>query len=553
MLIRGTRPRGQVSQRRFRAGGRAASAVAVLLALVAGCTGGRGDEATGPGTRAETRAETPRAGGEQHLVVGERGDTYETEGPQANVAQYPVNANVYEGLVRMTPGYRIEPALATSWQFKAPNTWRFTLREGVTFHNGAPFTADAVKYSFDRIAAAGGGAVGFGKDSTRVVDAGTVEVTPTFPNHRLIEHLVHPEAFILAPGTTPGKETIGTGPFRFVRYTPKRELVVDRYEDYWGGMAQLERITFRFLPHPDDRHEELEDGHVDVIVDVPPDAVSELEAKGFVTESSEVGSMEAMLVNVKGTGVYAITRDRAVRTAIEYAIDRDQLVRGVFAGTAKDEQTMVPARLLGTYAKLIKSYEYDEDRPKEILDLAGWKEGPRGVREKDGQPLRLELISGFPSARAHGSVPEFIQGQLEAVGIAVDVVRTPDTAAYLQRLKARRGHLWLEQRSQNDANPPFLPALLLWSKGLLGQTEYQSTFAAGGRFDDLIAQALTTPDSEEARRLTAEAMTIIINQEAVVVPLAGLTRITGMTDRVQGFEPHPSLLQVRYDDVRLTG
>ncbi len=523
--------------------------VAVLLGLVAGCASGNDRGVARPGATA--RGAEPA--GEQHLVVGEREDPYITEGAAANVGQHPLDANIYEGLVRMTPDYRIKPALATAWEFKPPNTWRFTLRKDVRFHDGEPLTAQAVKYSFDRIAGRGGDTLGLGEDSTRIIDDYTVEITPTFPNHRLVEQLVAPSTSILATGTTPGTKTIGTGPFRFVGYTPKREIVVERNDDYWGRKPQLNRITFRFLPDPDARVRALEAGDVDVSIDVPPDAITELGAKGFLTKPSEVGAAEAMYANVKGDGAYAITRDRAVRTAIQYAIDREQLVDGVFAGLAESEQTWVPSRLLGNNARVVKPYDYDPSKAKATLDLAGWKEGPRGVRQKNGQPLRLQLIYGFPDPEVHSAVPQLIQGQLQTVGIAVDLVKTPDAAAYEQRLNAGNGHLWLEQRSQDNADPAFLPARLFWTKGLLGRTGYQAMFPPGGRFDDLITKALSTPDSEEARRFIAEAMYVLIDQEAVVIPLAGVTRITVLTDQVQGFEPHPSLGQVRYDEVRLNG
>ncbi|MBA2274533.1 MAG: hypothetical protein H0W21_11645, partial [Actinobacteria bacterium] len=121
---------------------------------------------------------------EQKLIVGAEEDGYTTEGAEADVGQYPLNANIFESLVRMSEDYEIEPALATSWEFVAPNTWRFELREGVTFHDGTPFDAGAVKYTFDRVAKTGGGTPGLAKDGTKVVDDYTVEVTPQFENRR---------------------------------------------------------------------------------------------------------------------------------------------------------------------------------------------------------------------------------------------------------------------------------------------------------------------------------------------------------------------------------
>lgn len=517
----------------------------VLVALVAAaCAGGDGGDRAGE-----------EAGGlaaKQELVVGAGEDSYITKGDESNVGQYPMNANIFETLVRMTPDYEIVPALATEWEFEAPNTWRFHLRDDVEFHDGTRFTADAVKYTFDRIARTGGGTPGFEKGGTKVVDDHTVEITPKFENRRFVEQVVHPNYSIIAPDSDPGKEPIGTGPFKFVSYERQEQIVVERNDEYWDEAPTLDRITFRFIPEANARRLALEAGEVDMIVDVPREAVADLEGKGFNIEKSDVGAYEAMYAKFTTAGGYdTILQDRAVRQAVSYAIDREALVEGVFEGLAAPEQTMVPSRLLGDAAAQVEGYDYDPEQAAQILDDAGWQEGSGGMREKGGERLKLLLIDGFPSAQAHGSVPEFIQSQLEEVGIDVEIVRTPDAPAYEERLNSAEGDLWLEQGSQNDANPAFLPALLFWTEGLFGNIGYQPHFAPGGEFDDVIVEALATPDNDEVKRLVGEAMHLLIDEEAVVIPLAGIFRIHAMAEEVQNFEAHPSGLQIRYDDVTI--
>lgn len=488
----------------------------------------------------------------QELVVGADEDGYTTEGAEADVGQYPLNVNIFEGLVRMNEDYEVEGALATSWEFEAPNTWRFELREGVTFHDGTEFTADAVKYTFDRIAKTGGGTPGLAKGGTKVVDDYTVEITPQFENRRLVEQLVHPSYSIIAPGSNPGREPIGTGPFQFVEYKRQQQIVVERYDDYWDEPAKLDKITFRFLPDPNARRLALEAGEVDLVLDVAREAIADLESKGFVIAESAPGAYSAMYLNISGKKGYTILQDSDVRHAIGYAIDRETMIEGLFEGLATDDQTMVPARLLGeSNASKVEGFTYDPARAEQLLDDAGWTMGPDGVREKDGQPLRLQLINGYPSASDHGAVPEYIQGQLADIGIEVEIVKTPDTASYEERLAAGEGDIWMEQGSQNDANPLFLPALLFWSVGLFGDIGYQPLFAPGAEFDALIEEALASPDPEEVKELVGEAMHVLIDQEAVVIPLAGLYRINVLSDEVKGFQTQPSGLQIRYDTVTM--
>lgn len=518
-----------------------ALALATLLGACGGDGGGESDEGA-----------TPQRGGT--LIVGAGEDSYETKGAEADVGQYPLNANIFEGLVRMDEDYAIVPALATEWEFKAPNTWRFTLRQGVKFHDGTPFDAKAVKYTFDRVAETGGGTLGLGPKSTKIVDDFTVEVTPKFENRRLVEQAVHPSYSIIAPGSNPGTKPIGTGPFRFTSYKKQEEIAVARFDGYWGEKALLDGIRFRFLPEANARRLALEAGEVDLILDVPREAVESLKSKDFTIVTSPVGAYSALYQNISGKKGYTILQDPAVRHAIAYGFDREALVAGVLEGLAADEQTMIPARLLGEEnAGKVEGYSYDPDRARKLLDDAGWTAAGEGIRSKDGKKLELELVNGFPSSQTHGAVPEYLQGELAKVGIGIKIVKTPDTASYEERLASGEGDLWIEQGSQNDANPAFLPALLFWSVGLFGDIGYQPLFAPGKAFDELVVKALAGPDSDEVKSIVADAMSVLIDDEAVVTPLAGIYRINGMKTKVKQFEAQPSGLQVRYEQVFLAG
>ena len=486
------------------------------------------------------------------VTIGAEEDAYVLSGEGANVGQYPLNANIFEGLVRMDPNYGIVPVLATSWSLQGGDTWRFLLRKGVKMHNGQPFDAKSVKYSFDRIAATGGGTPGFKKGGTKIVDDFTVDVTPSFPNLRLVEQIVHPENYIVAAGTDPVKAPTGTGPFRFGSYTRQQQLVVNRFAGYWGPPARLDRIVFKFLPDNNARRLALEAGDIALMLGVPSEVAANLKQKGFTLYRSPAGAYEAMYQNIGGKKGHTILQDKAVRQAIEYAIDRDALITGVFNGQAVAEQTMVPSRVLGDSATKVTGYTYDQAKAKQLLDGAGWTAGGGGTRAKGGRKLEIELISGFPSAAVHTGVPEFVQDQLKRVGIAVKIVKTADNAAYTARMKTLNGDLWLERGNQNDANPSFLPALLFSKKGLFGPGDYQTMFAPGGAFDTVINKSLSAPDEEQVKSLVGDAMHTLIDDDAIVVPLAGVGQIAASSSKIKGFAPQPSTLQVRYDRLALS-
>src|SRR5215207_3188303 len=212
----------------------------------------------------------------QEMVIGAASDSYRTDAKRANVGMFPVNGGIYETLVRMTADYQIEPLLATSWEFVAPNTWRFKLRQDITFHDGQKFTAEAVKATMNRVAEAGGGTAGVGPDSVKVVDDSTVEITPARPNQRLLHQIVHPSYSIIAPGSDPAAKPVGTGPFKFVEYVKGDRIVVERNADYWGEKAKLSKLTFRFIPDDNSRVLALKAGELQLITNAPRELTSEL-------------------------------------------------------------------------------------------------------------------------------------------------------------------------------------------------------------------------------------------------------------------------------------
>lgn len=539
--------------------------------LVAGCGGPPAASSGQPSTETEVPAQAGGASGvaasqtlappanvPQELIVGAPADSYRSDPPErATVGMYPTNPGIYETLVRVTSDYQIEPLLATSWEFVAPNTWRFTLREGIVFHDGQPFNAQAVKTTLERIAQAGGGTAGVGPDSVKIVDDTTVEITPSRPNRRLLQQLTHPTYSIIAPGSDPVQKPVGTGPFKYVEYVKDDRIIVERNPDYWGEPAKLNRLTFRFIPDDNTRALALQAGEVQMVVDPPRELTAGLASTpGIKVATSPVGGYEALYVNARGTDPYTIGSDPAVREALALAIDKETIVRDVWRGNAEVNATMIPIRILGDSASLIQGVSFDPERAKQVLEQAGWKDGDGdGIREKDGRPLSLVMVVGFPTPEIHRPMPEVVQSQLKTVGIDLKIETTPDTASYEDRLKAGTGDLWAEIGNQNDANPCFLPDLLFYSKVPPEDEEsamYSRLFAPGTAFDTFIEACREAVTVEDVAKSAAQAMQVIIEEEHIVIPIAGIYRTYAFKDSVQGFEPHAARTNQRWDAVFLT-
>lgn len=529
---------------------------AVIASLLAAC----GSPAATPTGQAPagTTATVPASSGPQELTIGAPSDTYETDPPEeATVGMYPVNSGIYDTLVRATPDYQVEPLLATSWEFVEPNTWRFKLRQNVTFHDGQKFTAQALKATTDRIAKAGGRTAGLGENSLKVVDDYTVEITPTRPNRRLVQQLTHPSYSVIAPGSDPVKKPVGTGPFKFVEYVKGDHITVTRNDAYWGEKPMLSKLTFRFYPDDNTRSLALKGGDVQLIYDAPRELTGDLEnTPGLKVATSTVGAYEALYVNAHGKAPHDIGTDPKVREAIALAIDKQSIVRDVWKGNAEINSTMIPVRILGASADLVKGSPFDQARAQTLLEEAGWKDADGdGIREKAGRKLSLVMVVGFPTPEIHRPMPEIVQAQLKKVGIDLKIETTPDTAAYEERLKAGTGDLWAEIGNQNDANPCFLPDLLFYSKAPPGEEpgDYARLFAPGAKFDAFIESCRSAVTAEEVAKSAARAMQVIIDQEHTVAPIAGIFRIYAMKDAVQGFVAHPSRTNQRWDSVFLSG
>ncbi|MDP8928243.1 MAG: ABC transporter substrate-binding protein [Actinomycetota bacterium] len=472
---------------------------------------------------------------QQVLTVGADEDGFQSPTTRPRLGMYPLNANICEPLVSLTEDFGVAPVLATGWEYVGGNTFRFHLREGVTFHNGQPFTAAAVKYSMDRLVEKKIDFLAFlGPESTKVIDDRTVEITPTQPNLRLVEQLVHPTYSIIALGTEPADEPVCTGPFRFREYVPNERLAVERYEHYWGEKARLKEMTFRFIPDDNTRRLALESGEVDVIFDPPRQQARDIEARpDLEVAKAPPGAVFVIKMNVKGNPPYDILRSREVRRALALSFDRQALV-DLWDGNAEVVPTVNPPSALGQHARLVEGLRHNPDEAARLLEAQGWTVGGDGIRQKGGRGLSLVMLVG-PNDDLEPL--QLLQAQARQVGIDIQLQPVAEGASVSDRIGAGEFDLNAFVPNQNDANPAFLLTLQWYGKSRVPWTTYQHP---GGEFDRLVDRALQTPELEEARRLAAEAQHVLIDQDTAAIPLVGVFRIYAMKRGVEGLDAHPS-------------
>lgn len=519
----------------------------LLLALLVAACGGNSE----PGTGGQG-GDGAKPAGVQELVVAYEADPWvdSSESDQKRIPSYPLNADVCQTLVTLTPDFKVAGGLASDWEYVGDNTFRFTLKDGPTFSDGSPVTAEDVKYTLDYTAeeptTSGFGFIG--PDSTTVIDERTVEVTPTDPNLRLLEQITHPTYSILKSGSDPLADIdslVCSGPFQVAEYAPSERLVVERNENYWGEPASLDKITFRFIPDDTTRTLALQNGEVDLITDVPRAVLPSVESVPDVkTEEAPVGGVNlGYLARREVDGTERLLADPALRRAAAHSINQEAYVEGVLGGNAVVVDTVAPPAVLGEHADLVKGIPYDPEQARRLLDQAGWQMGPDGVRVKDGRSLELDIVF----ARIDLTTVEFVQAQLAEVGIKGNILRL-DSGAYRTRLENGKYDIDLSVPNQNDANPAFLLSLRWYSRSSVSNAEIISP-GPDTEFERLIDLSQEATDPEELDRLAAEAMHELVDNEVGVLPLAGIYRIYAMKDSVQGFEAHPSGTNQRWSSV----
>ncbi len=287
--------------------------------------------------------------------------------------------NIYEGLVRMDRTGRIVPGLAESWEVAADNlVHSFRLRSGVRFHDGAPFSAETVRFSFERAVA---------PDSTNAQrqifapiasiatpDPLTVVITLKQPTANFLYGLAWGDAVIVSPATAAANRTnpVGTGPFRFVRWNRGDRLELARFDDYWGPKPALARATFRFISDPQAQVASLLAGDVDAQTNLAaPEAVPQLRASPRLSVSFGKTEGEVILATNNGRPPFD---DLRVRQAIAHVLDRKTIALGVY-GFNVDLIGSHFSPLHPAYVDLTNTYAVDLARAKALLAQAGHPNG----------------------------------------------------------------------------------------------------------------------------------------------------------------------------------
>jgi peptide/nickel transport system substrate-binding protein len=504
----------------------AALAAAAGLALAA-CTGG---------SAGTDDASAPTDGGTLVYATGDAEPTCLDPHVGGNYPQALLSTQYLEPLVGRDADGTILPWLATAWTVSDDGlTWDFTLAQDVSFTDGTPFDAEAVKVNVEHLQDPDtGSSTGYlavqKVASVEAVDATHARFHLTEPDSALLESMSQQWTAIQSPaGIARGQDEncaapVGTGPFVVDSWTPQQQVELVRNEDYAGldpqaehdGAAHLEKIVWRFIPDAATRYAALRSGEVQVIDNPQPDAIAQADEGGDIAhlDAPRPGSVNRIELN----SAQPPFDDVRVREAFVRAADPGPGIETLFAGTTTRSYSPLSSVEPAAYADE-DLFATDADAAEDLLDAAGWTERDAdGYRTRDGQRLTVRFpVSTNQSVAAEQSLFEQIQANAKAVGF--DVVLTPlDLSGWYGALGA---HEYEAVSAPYTKVGPDVLRILYHSDGTVPAPSGYFANHAGvtdPALDALLDQASATADEAERTDLYRQAQQIVL-EGYYVLPL----------------------------------
>lgn len=478
------------------------------------------------------------------LVVGQIAEPASLD-PHVSTAanDFRIAVNLYDGLVRNKSGtLEIEPALATDWIISDDGLeYTFNLREGVSFHDGTPFNAEAVKFNFDRMldethpfADTGPFPLSFffsSVENVEVIDDLTVRFTLNEPFAPFMSNLASPTGLIVSPaaveqyGADYGRNPVGTGPFKFEEWQSNTRVVASRNDDYWDGAPALEAAIFRPITDANTRVAEMLSGGIDVLLETPPDNVAQFrdDANYLVVEAVGPHVWYVMLNAKEGPFT-----DVRVRQAVNYAVNKESLVNDVLQGTAEVSAGPIPPAFNWAYNEGVDPYPYDPEMAKQLLAEAG----------AEGASLTFLVTEGGSGMLDPVPMGTAIQADLAAVGLDVEI-QTYEWNTFLSEVNpGLEGKADMAEMAWMTSDPDTLPFLTLRTAAWPEEGGFNSSYYSNPEVDALLDQARVATDQAERADLYKQVQEIA-HEDAPWLFVANWKQNAVVTSAVGDFELQP--------------
>ncbi|KAB2332682.1 glutathione ABC transporter substrate-binding protein [Bacillus mesophilum] len=448
-----------------------------------------------------------------------------------------VNEHVYETLFKRDSETKdFTPVLAESYENPDELTWVINLKEGIKFHDGTDFNAEAVKYTFDKLrdpaTAAPRASLLEPVDTITVVDDYTVEIKTKYPYGPFLAALSHSNAAIVSPTADQKqdlmKEPVGTGPFKFVSWTPGDQVVLEANPDYRDGAPKVKQFILKVVPEVSTAISMLQAGEVQFIDKLPTEQVSRIE-----------GMKNVNIEKANGTGQYYLTfnfsneenQDPEFRKAVASAIDRDAFITKLNGLGVRSDSVIGPE---------VFGYNESADSAGTAFDLEAAKE----LVEKNGygdRPIKL-------LAANRGNfvlMAEVVQAQLAEAGFDVQI-ETMEWAAFLDTARAGDYDLTFLSWSNvtADGSELLYPNFHSDNIGSSNRAQYNNP-----EFDQLVEASRTTTDQDERLDILNQANELMLQDDAVVIMYHDVVT-AALSDNLEGLILDPT---GQWDVSKVTG
>ncbi len=449
---------------------------------------------------------------------------------------YVRKAGIYETLFKNNENMVLTPELATGYKRVSDTKWRIYLREGVTFHDGTPFNADAVVYSINRVRDPSNSRhheYDF-IESIFKSDDYTVTIITKEPYAPTIASLSDPVVSIVSPDADDlGTEAVGTGPFKFVDFEPGVSLSVVRNDNYWGGQVKLESATFKYVSDPQTRAYMLEAGEVDIARGIPQAEVDIIDSNPDLDViSKETLRTYFMYVNTRREPFNNVK----VRQAINYAINRDQIVETALEGVGGvPAKSVFPSVMPWSANDDIEGYSFNQAKALSLLAEAGITDTDGdGWLDYDGAPFDLS-IKTYTKRPECKPTAEVIVAQLENIGIKARV-EIRDIPTLRDEVKAGNYDLALYAWGVAPTGDPdyFLSRHFKSDGNEAGLTGYNNS-----NVDGWIVDGRTTFDYDTRWDYYKQVQEQIL-EDSPEIFVFYLNELVGLTTKVFGYEIYPN-------------
>ncbi len=487
--------------------------VAMLAVSLCAC-GGDTPNSTDPTNSAQS-GELPNG---NSVTVGIAQDIDSLDPHRAvNAGTSEVLFNIFEGLMKASPDGGVIPAVASDYEMSPDGkTYTFTLREGVTFHNGEEVTVDDVLYSLKRCAGSennGVPLIAAFSNVSNIYMASDKQVVVELKEPSL-EFLNSMTAAIIPNGSGEkmGTTPVGTGPFKFVSYAPQESMVMEKYAAYWGSAAHLDQVTFKVITDVNTLVMGLKGGTLDMVIHLPNTVAPEVEGELTVL-SDTMKLVQALYINNR----VAPFNDVRVRQAMYYALNVQEINDFVCGGTGVPTGTsMYPAFTKYFVPELAEKYQQDITKAKKLLAEAGYPNG-------------FTMTIAVPGNYAqHVNAGLVVAQQLSAIGITAQVQEVTWESWVSDVYKGRNYEATVSGIAASDmtAREMLDRYTTTHSKNFIGFSNEE--------FDNVVAKAIATLDRDEQMQLYKRAQEIL-NEQAASLWIQDLSELVVMKPHLEGY------------------